>query len=576
MPPAWLGSIEETRQGGNVGVLLTFNVDDRTAVEAGGTYLRLPEALARYFSGRGYAVVTYSLSGGATELHPPEVTDGGSGLSGVPRSREPEQALPALGRLLRRSDPPVVVVIEYADHLAPDTGGMGVGGPEHVFAVETLHRWATDPAVRATDNLVVLVSRTNATHGLLRSWSGYRTVRVDLPDRDERRRFVTRMLDRGGGQFGALQPDLSVDRLAEVTGGLRLVDLEAVFRRAAVTGRPVDRAVLSATKSEVIRELGQDRVEVCEPDHGFDEVAGLDHVRSYFDLCLRAERVPQGVLLAGVPGTGKSFVVQALASELGYPLLSMRNVRERWVGASERNLEQVLWIAESLAPCVMWLDEVDQLIGQRSGGGSADGGTSERLLARLWEFLGETGRDRGILWCATTNRPDLLDPALLDRLPVVIPFLHPTPGDVVGLLPILAAQQGRHLANQVDLAGLAAMPALHLPTVRGLQEVVATAGMLADAQAGRAGVALTEQALKAAAADYLPNHDRVLHELIALVAISMTSFRFLLPWQAGGSPAELPAYLHGVVDGDGELDAEALQARIRERSAALGLGGMPG
>lgn len=135
-----------------------------------------------------------------------------------------------------------------------------------------------------------------------------------------------------------------------------------------------------------------DLLEVHEPTYGFEGVAGVPHAIQYFQtLKWRVQAgdssVPQAIALVGVPGCGKSFLVKALAKELGYPCLAMRNVRDRWVGASERNLELVLWVAEPLAPCLIWIDELDQVMGQRNTGQSA-AGTSERMMARIWEFMG--------------------------------------------------------------------------------------------------------------------------------------------------------------------------------------------
>ena len=318
-------------------------------------------------------------------------------------------------------------------------------------------------------------------------------------------------------------------------------------------------------------------MEVIEPEEGFERVKGVRHAIEYllllkWQLQHGSERVPQGLLLAGVPGCGKSYLIRALAKELGYPCLAMRNVREKWVGTSERNLELVLWVAENLAPCIIWIDELDQALGQRGEGASTDAGVSERMLARIWEFMGSMRHRGRILWAATTNRPDLLDQATLDRFGIVIPFLHPMPSEVAELLPELARQLGCTLAEDVSAQAIASLPSLHLPTVRGLQEVVAMAAALADREEGHPHTPVAQRHLVRAARHYQPNYDPLQHEFIALTALSMTTFDFLLPWnslEGGRRLMELPPYLEGMVDEEGRLDREKLEQRRRELERLL-------
>jgi len=247
--------------------------------------------------------------------------------------------------------------------------------------------------------------------------------------------------------------------------------------------------------------------------------------------------------------------------------LVMRNVREAWVGASERNLETVLWLAENLSPCILFTDEVDQAIGQRGTGASGDSGTSERMLARIFEFFGSTRRGQ-ILWVATTNRPDILDPALLDRFMVILPFVHPTRTERAELLPLLARQVGRTLADDVDAARFAALPRLEVLTVRSLQEIVVRAGLLADYESGQIGSPIQWTHLEGAVDDHKPTYSPLEHEFIALKALEMTSFHSLLPWMGPNGrrqDADWPLYLDPLVDrATGRLKAEELSARLRE------------
>jgi hypothetical protein len=581
MAPRWFVRFEEARQSNTKGCILVYNTNDLVYYpDSGVPPCLLKFFLAQYLERQGYAVAGFSLAQGLHLLTPSDARAPHGArplLTAVPNPRDPEQVLAALTSALRCRDQKSAILFDYADHLAPAAQGMNaVLSPLHLHALEILHAWGTDDAIRATDNLVILISHENQLNELLlRSGSGYRVVQVDLPTAAEREAFIQFLLTlRSQGRataFGELEEDLTPPELARITGGLRYRDVEELFRLAAAQRTPLTRAMVRERKAEAIRQLAQNLLEVHEPTYGFEQVAGVRHAVEYFEglkwrIHAGDPSAPQAILLAGVPGCGKSFLVLALAKELGFPCLAMRNVRERWVGASERNLELVLWVAETLAPCLIWLEELDQILGQRGTGASADAGTSERLLARIWEFMGSMKHRGRLLWVATTNRPDLLDAATLDRFQVIIPFLHPTGSEIADLLPRLAKQIGRKLADDVEAQALARLPQLREPTVRALQEVVAMAGTLADLEAGQVGSPIRHRHLEEAACDFKPTYNPLLHQFIALTAIRMTSFQSLLPWRKGRGwrqGYELPSYLQNLVDAEtGEVKLPELQDHL--------------
>lgn len=564
--PAWLEEIDTALARGCVGLTLTFNTADLVPDPADGRFRRLREAIAVAFDRRGYTVVGVSATTGAHQLLP---SDASEASIGPIADREPRTILAELDQLLRTSER-LLVIVDHADHLAPDVPDAGLADPDERYAVERLHDWGTDPSLRDRGNIVVLLSHQNALHRLLRDVPGFRNVPVPLPSCDVRLQFIERLQSLGsddGTAYGGRGPGLSTQRLTQLTGGLRLADIEGLLRHAANTDQPLSVPAVTARKNEALRDLGQDLIEVFEPGPPLDDVVGLDHLRDFLGDMIGSGSLPQALLFAGVPGVGKSYLVRSVAAQLGYPCLALRSIRSRWVGQSERNLERVLWLIENLAPCVVMVDEIDRVMGRRSEHGSADGGTSERLLARIWEFLGETSADRGVLWIATTNRPDLLDVASLDRFEATVPFLHPGPQQVAALLPDLARQQGRHFSADVDASRISDHPSLHQPTVRALHQVVRVAGWWSDLAAGQSGEAVSATHLERAVADYRPTHDPLEHEHIALHTLKMTEFQFLLPWRTrhGRRPdVEIPDYVEPLLDERGDIDLDLLDARLAE------------
>ncbi|NTW02909.1 MAG: AAA family ATPase, partial [Oscillochloris sp.] len=141
--------------------------------------------------------------------------------------------------------------------------------------------------------------------------------------------------------------------------------------------------------------------------------------------------------LAGPPGTGKTIIAEALALESNLNMVKLRNIRQQWVGASERNLTRAFEIIRALSPILVFVDEIDQAFGSRGLGQSNDAGTSERMFGQVLEFIGDD-RNRGrVIWVAATNRPDAIDAALLRRFDRIIPCLLPTADEQMMILEAL-------------------------------------------------------------------------------------------------------------------------------------------
>ena len=161
-----------------------------------------------------------------------------------------------------------------------------------------------------------------------------------------------------------------------------------------------------------------------------------------------------GVLMTGPAGTGKSAVAQAVAKESGVNAVSLNLARilGQYVGNSERNLEKALRAIKSLAPTIVFIDEIDQSV---SRGGSGDSGVSSRIFKRLLEFMSDTGNRGQVVFLAATNRPDLMDAALRrpGRFDKKIPFLIPDAEERLAIFQVMAAKYemaGKPSAAAID------------------------------------------------------------------------------------------------------------------------------
>jgi SpoVK/Ycf46/Vps4 family AAA+-type ATPase len=163
-----------------------------------------------------------------------------------------------------------------------------------------------------------------------------------------------------------------------------------------------------------------------------------------------------GILFLGPPGTGKTLVAEALAKESQRNFVKLGDIREKWVGQSERNLTQVLEVIDAMRPIIVFVDEIDQAKGQRSEGG--DSGVSGRIFAKLLTFMSDPERRGQVLIIAASNRPDKIDLAMkrAGRFDLKLPFFLPEKEDRVDIFKvILKSNQIPYDSKNIDFNQLA-------------------------------------------------------------------------------------------------------------------------
>ncbi|HNX96446.1 MAG TPA: AAA family ATPase, partial [Candidatus Aminicenantes bacterium] len=255
-------------------------------------------------------------------------------------------------------------------------------------------------------------------------------IHIRLPSQEE----ITTYLEFLAGEEPSLAQasPLPLPALAEKMVGLSRLTIKGTVLRAIRNDQPLSPEFLARIKKETIEKEAGDRLVFLESRRTLDDVAGHHEAKSWLrqDATLlrrgATRALPMGYLVTGRIGTGKTYLVECFAGECGVPFVELKNFRDKWVGATEGNLEKIFAILHALGQVVVFVDEADQATGRR-GGGEGDSGLSGRIYAMLAKEMADT-RNRGrILWIFATSRPDLLEVDLKrpGRLDVHIPLFPP-------------------------------------------------------------------------------------------------------------------------------------------------------
>jgi AAA+ superfamily predicted ATPase len=214
------------------------------------------------------------------------------------------------------------------------------------------------------------------------------------------------------------------DRLLNAARGLTLKEAENVFAKTLVLNGHLDASDISlifGEKQQVVRKNGL--LEYLETQETIKNVAGLENLKSWLEkrtIALTPEAAqfglpaPRGVLLLGIQGCGKSLCAKAVSAMWGQPLLrfDIGRLFSSLVGSSEENIRSALYVAESIAPAVLWVDEIDKALAKGSSG-SSDGGTSARVFGTLLTWLQE--KKSPVFVVATANNISSLPPELMRK-----------------------------------------------------------------------------------------------------------------------------------------------------------------
>jgi transitional endoplasmic reticulum ATPase len=336
---------------------------------------------------------------------------------------------------------PSIIFIDEIDSIAPKREEVS-GDVEKRVVSQLL---TLMDGIQSRGKLVVIgaTNRPNAIDPALRRPGRFdREIDIGIPD-EQGRLDILLIHSRGM----PLTEDVNLESIAKVTHGFVGADLEALSKEAAMRSLrrilpeinleqpkiPVE--ILNKIKitkqdfDEALRDVqpsAMREVLVQRPNVGWEDIGGLQQVKEelaeaiewplkHANLFAEANvEPPKGILLYGPPGTGKTMIAKAVAatSEANFISIKGPELISKWVGESEKGVREVFRKARQAAPCVIFFDELDA-VAPRRGGSEGDAHVTERLLSQMLTELDGLEDLKGVVVIGATNRPDIIDEALL-------------------------------------------------------------------------------------------------------------------------------------------------------------------
>ena len=335
---------------------------------------------------------------------------------------------------------PAIIFIDEIDAIAPKREEV-TGEVEKRVVAQLL---ALMDGLQSRGQVIVIgaTNRPNALDPALRRPGRFdREIEIGVPDKNGRYEILlvhTRNMP--------LAKDVDLKKLAEVTHGFVGADLAALCREAAMKALRRILPKIDLDKEEVPKEILDSlevnmddftnafreitptalrEIEIEVPAVHWDDVGGLGDVKQQLREAVEwplkypehfkemGIDPPRGILLYGPPGCGKTLLAKAVATESEANFIAVKGpeILSKWVGESERAIREIFSKARQAAPCVIFFDELDSIVPRR--GTRYDSGVTDRIVNQLLTEMDGIARLEGVVVIGATNRPDIVDPALL-------------------------------------------------------------------------------------------------------------------------------------------------------------------
>lgn len=379
---------------------------------------------------------------------------------------------------------PSIIFIDEIDSIAPKRE-EATGEEERRIVAQLL---SLMDGLNSRGKVVVIgaTNRPNSIDEALRRPGRFdREIEIGIPDRDGRHEILV-IHTRGM----PLADEVDLNWLADRTHGYSGADLSALTKEAAMAAlrrvlpdvdleaEEIPREVLnkiSVTKDDfksALRDMQPStmrEVLIEKPNVKWEDIGALESAKQELKEAVEwplkygkvfehmSARPPKGILLYGPPGTGKTMLAKAVATESEANFIAVKGPEflNKWVGESEKAVRETFRKARQAAPCVIFMDEIDSIAPERGKGNGGDDGVTERVISQMLTEMDGLESLNNVVVIAATNRPDIMDPALLrpgrfDKSIFIGPPDKESRKSIFGI-----HTRGKPLADDVDIEKLA-------------------------------------------------------------------------------------------------------------------------
>lgn len=329
----------------------------------------------------------------------------------------------------------LMIFIEAADMLLP-AGSSDIASlsDKQLRRISICQDWFGDPAfMNGGDSVCLIAESRSLVHPRVSRLPQVLTVEIPSPTYEDRLAYIEYFM-----KTAERKPTLwsTNEDLAALTAGLSLHAVRQLLAGAGYAAESITPKHLIDKVEEFIQaQVGEDVVEFKKPTHMLEHVVGNDKLKQFIrrELLPRFRTTPDkalpGAAVAGPIGSGKTFIFEAVAGELGVPVLVLKSVRSQWFGQTDVIFERLRRVLEALEKVVIFVDEADTQFG---GVGAETHSTERRLTGKIQAMMSDTKLRGRIMWLLMTARIHLLSPDI--RRPgrvgdLIIPVLDPQGDD---------------------------------------------------------------------------------------------------------------------------------------------------